>query len=56
VLRLAADTARKTIRASDAVARLGGDEFAILLHETTAAASEIGFAAPPVSRERRLMA
>ena len=40
VLRLAADTARKTIRASDAVARLGGDEFAILLHETTAAASE----------------
>jgi diguanylate cyclase (GGDEF)-like protein len=40
VLRLAADTARKTIRASDAVARLGGDEFAILLHETTAAASK----------------
>ncbi|MGH7549101.1 MAG: GGDEF domain-containing protein [Gemmatimonadales bacterium] len=40
VLRVAADTARKTIRASDAVARLGGDEFAILLHETTAAASE----------------
>ncbi len=40
VLRLTADTARKTIRASDAVARLGGDEFAILLHETTAAASE----------------
>lgn len=40
VLRLAADTARKTIRASDAVARFGGDEFAILLHETTAAASE----------------
>src|SRR5690348_8218122 len=40
VLRLAADTARKTIRASDALARLGGDEFAILLHETTAAASE----------------
>lgn len=40
VLRLAADTVRKTIRASDAVARLGGDEFAILLHETTAAASE----------------
>jgi diguanylate cyclase (GGDEF)-like protein len=40
VLRLAADTARKTIRASDAVARLGGDEFAILLHETTAAASQ----------------
>jgi diguanylate cyclase (GGDEF)-like protein len=39
VLRLAADTARKTIRASDAVARLGGDEFAILLYETTAAAS-----------------
>lgn len=39
VLRLAADTARKAIRASDAVARLGGDEFAILLHETTAAAS-----------------
>ena len=39
VLRLAADTARKTIRASDVVARLGGDEFAILLHETTAAAS-----------------
>ncbi|HEX2681086.1 MAG TPA: GGDEF domain-containing protein [Candidatus Acidoferrales bacterium] len=40
VLRLAADTARKTIRASDAVARLGGDEFAILLYETTAATSE----------------
>ena len=40
VLRLAADAARKTVRASDAVARLGGDEFAILLHETTAAASE----------------
>jgi diguanylate cyclase (GGDEF)-like protein len=40
VLRLAADTAKQTIRASDAVARLGGDEFAILLHETTAAASE----------------
>ena len=40
VLRLAADTAKTTIRASDAVARLGGDEFAILLHETTAAASQ----------------
>jgi diguanylate cyclase (GGDEF)-like protein len=40
VLRLAADTAKQTIRASDAVARLGGDEFAILLHETTPAASE----------------
>lgn len=40
VLRLAADTAKRTIRASDAVARLGGDEFAILLHETTPAASE----------------
>ena len=40
VLRLVADTARKTVRASDLVARLGGDEFAILLHETTAAASE----------------
>ncbi|HEU5262802.1 MAG TPA: GGDEF domain-containing protein [Gemmatimonadales bacterium] len=40
VLRVAADTARKTIRSSDAVARLGGDEFAILLHETTPAASE----------------
>lgn len=40
VLRLAADTARKTIRESDAVARIGGDEFAILLHETTAAVSQ----------------
>jgi diguanylate cyclase (GGDEF)-like protein len=40
VLRLTADTAGKTVRASDVVARLGGDEFAILLPETTAASSE----------------
>lgn len=40
LLRLAAETAKRTVRESDTVARLGGDEFAILLHETTAAASE----------------
>jgi diguanylate cyclase (GGDEF)-like protein len=40
VLRLTADTASRSVRASDVVARLGGDEFAVLLAETTAASSE----------------
>ena len=40
MLRLTADTAGRTLRASDVVARLGGDEFALLLPETTAASSE----------------
>ncbi|OLC05066.1 MAG: hypothetical protein AUH78_17260 [Gemmatimonadetes bacterium 13_1_40CM_4_69_8] len=39
VLRLVADTARESIRASDFVARLGADQFALLLPETGANAA-----------------
>ncbi len=40
VLKVVAERARHTVRASDSVARLGGDEFVILLPQTTLANAE----------------
>ncbi len=41
LLRVVAETIRKSVRSVDVVARLGGDEFAVLLPETDMCAAEV---------------